>query len=206
MHMLRPTFFIVLAITATAALTGCRADHEANAQMASTAAADKIADAMSAAPPEIARHATIMDRPATPGGPPQLLRAGSNGWTCTPSNDAALEAGRPNPSCVDEQAELWFEARSARQVPQLSAVGFSYKLMGDNGASNIDPYASGPTPDNDWVVTGPHIIIFVPNVVDIADLPSDPESGGPYVMWQGTPYAHIMVPVAASSTGGPQER
>ena len=22
----------------------------------------------------------------------------------------------------------------------------------------------------------------------------DPENGGPYVMWKGTPYAHIMVP------------
>jgi hypothetical protein len=206
MRMLRPTFFIALALTSSTSLTGCVPDREANAQLASTAAADKIADAMSAAPPVIAQQATIMDRPATPDGPPQLLRAGTNGWTCTPSSDEALEAGRPNPSCVDEQAQLWFEARSARQMPQLRAVGFNYKLKGDNGASNIDPYANGPTPDNHWVVTGPHIIIFVPNVADIAHLPTDPESGGPYVMWQGTPYAHVMVPVDASPTGAPQER
>jgi hypothetical protein len=194
--MLRPTLIIALALTSSTTLTGCVGDRDANAQVGSPAAGDRIADAMSAAPPAIAQHATILDRPATPDGPPQLLRAGSNGWTCTPSNNTALEAGRPNPSCVDEQAQLWFEARSARQVPQLRAVGFSYKLMGDNGASNIDPYANGPAPDNHWVVTGPHLIIFVPNVDDIADLPSDPTSGGPYVMWQGTPYAHVMVPVA----------
>jgi hypothetical protein len=204
--MFRPALFIVLALTSSTSLTGCVVDREANARVASTAAADKIADAMSAAPPLIAQHATIVDRSAAPDGPPQLLRAGNNGWTCTPSSDAALEAGRPNPSCVDEQAQSWFEARSARQMPQLTAVGFNYKLMGDNGASNIDPYAHGPTPDNHWVVTGPHIIIFVPNVADLANLPSDPKSGGPYVMWQGTPYAHIMVPVAAPHTDALQER
>ena len=25
---------------------------------------------------------------------------------------------------------------------------------------------------------------------------TDPQNGGPYVMWKGTPYAHVMVPVA----------
>ena len=28
-------------------------------------------------------------------------------------------------------------------------------------------------------------------------LPTDPHSGGPWVMWRGTPYAHLMVPTAA---------
>ena len=28
--------------------------------------------------------------------------------------------------------------------------------------------------------------------------PTDPKSGGPWVMWKGTPYAHLMVPVSAS--------
>ena len=29
---------------------------------------------------------------------------------------------------------------------------------------------------------------------------TDPKNGGPWVMWKGTPYAHIMVPVAANKT------
>jgi hypothetical protein len=60
-----------------------------------------------------------------------------------------------------------FAARSANQIPQLDMVGLNYKLMGDDGASNIDPFAKGPTPDNEWVVTGPHVIIFVPDVADL---------------------------------------
>jgi hypothetical protein len=191
--MFRPILCVALAL----ASFGCVAHDDANAQATSAATADKIADAMRAAPPAIAQHATIMDRPATPGGEPALLRAGSNGWTCTPSSDAARKAGRPNPSCVDEHARAWFAARSARQLPGLRTVGLNYRLMGDDGASNIDPFASGPSADNEWVVTGPHIIIFVPDVADLDGFPSDPASGGPYVMWRGTPYAHIMMPVAA---------
>src|SRR5262245_12579568 len=33
---------------------------------------------------------------------------------------------------------------------------------------------------------------------DALDLyPTDPKTGGPWVMWKGTRYAHVMVPVAA---------
>lgn len=196
--MFRHVPYVALALASFASSTGCVGEGDANAQATSAAAADRIADAMSAAPAGIAQHATIVDRPATPGGVPDTLRAGSNGWTCTPSSDAARYAGRPNPSCVDEHARAWFAARAARQTPRLEAVGLNYRLKGDDGASNVDPFASGPTADNEWVVTGPHVIIFVPDVADLDGLPSDPGSGGPYVMWRGTPYAHIMMPVAAS--------
>jgi hypothetical protein len=194
--MLRSTFFLTLMLTSAAALAGCGGEGEASADVAPSVTTDKIADAMSAAPPVIGQHATIMDRPATPDGEPALLRAGNSGWTCTPSSDAARQAGRHNSSCVDERARAWYAAYSARQPPRLDAVGLNYKLMGDNGASNSDPFATGPTPDNDWVVMGPHVIIFVPDVAVLAGLTSDPTSGGPYVMWQGTPYAHIMMPLA----------
>jgi hypothetical protein len=39
-------------------------------------------------------------------------------------------------------------------------------------------------------------MIIVPDNALLAGLPTDPENGGPYVMWKGTPYAHVMVPVA----------
>jgi hypothetical protein len=28
--------------------------------------------------------------------------------------------------------------------------------------------------------------------------PTDPKNGGPWVMWKGTPYAHVMVPVSST--------
>ena len=45
--------------------------------------AAKIASAMSAAPPAIARNATIMDWPDS-AGRMATLRPGTNGWTCCP--------------------------------------------------------------------------------------------------------------------------
>jgi hypothetical protein len=40
-------------------------------------------------------------------------------------------------------------------------------------------------------------MILTPDLKALDALPTDPKSGGPWVMWKGTKYAHIMVPVAA---------
>jgi hypothetical protein len=68
-------------------------------------------------------------------------------------------------------------------------------LMGDAGASNVDPFAQGPTAQNEWVRTGPHLMLVVPDRAVLDGFPTDPENGGPWVMWKGTPYAHVMIPV-----------
>ena len=38
-------------------------------------------------------------------------------------------------------------------------------------------------------------MIIVPNPAELEGISTDPYSGGPFVMWKGTPYGHIMVPV-----------
>ena len=39
-------------------------------------------------------------------------------------------------------------------------------------------------------------MVLVPDTAQLEGLLwADPHNGGPYVMWKGTPYAHIMVPV-----------
>jgi hypothetical protein len=59
--------------------------------------------------------------------------------------------------------------------------------------SNSDPYATEET--DDWVVVGAHLMIIVPDASMLEGIPTDPKNGGPWVMWKGTPYAHVMVPV-----------
>src|SRR5712692_11478538 len=61
--------------------------------------AQKIADAMKAAPRSISAKATIMDWPATEGAKMATLRAGTNGWTCLP--DFPGTRG-DDPMCVDD--------------------------------------------------------------------------------------------------------
>jgi hypothetical protein len=160
----------------------------------------KIASAESAAPPDIAKNATIMDWPAQEGGEPVELRAGTNGWTCFPSTPATTGAAGEDPMCLDAEWLKFAQAWMGHTTPAISAVGVGYMLKGDRGASNIDPFATGPSADNEWVESGPHIMIATPNPAQLEVVPTDPNNGGPWVMWKGTPYAHIMVPVESPST------
>lgn len=151
-------------------------------------AADKdalLADALSAAPDEIAMNATVRDWDGN------VLQEGSNGYTCLPTRpDLTARA----PMCVDKEWLAWAKAWKHNEVYHPAAVGIAYMLAGDGGASNITPNAKGPTADNQWVVEGPHLMIIVPDNAALAGISTDPENGGPYVMWKDTPYAHIMVP------------
>jgi hypothetical protein len=146
---------------------------------------DLVAEAMSAAPASVVIDATIMD------WEDNVLREGSNGWVCFPSPPSIGNA----PMCLDEAWAAWAQGWMTREEVQVEHLGIAYMLQGDDGSSNIDPYAEGPTADNEWVVEGPHLMVIVPDPALLDGLPTDPKSGGPYVMWKGTPYAPVMVPV-----------
>jgi|SRR3990172_5783081 len=159
---------------------------------------EKIRQAMSAAPADIAAGATIMDWPEQAGGPMKQLRAGTNGWTCMPSSPEQFgTASLQDPMCLDKAWMGWADAWMNKKDPQVTTSGISYMLRGDKGASNTDPFATGPTPTNEWVVSPPHTMVLFPNLSVLDAFPTDPHSGGPWVMWKGTKYAHLMVPVAA---------
>jgi hypothetical protein len=142
----------------------------------------KIKNALSAAPMEIAKNATVVDWDQT------MLREGSNGWVCLPD-------GGNGPMCLDGEFAKWAHAWLNHETPDVSTVGMSYMLAGGKDASNTDPFATEPAPGEDWLIAGPHVMIVVPDPSMLDDLPSDPHSGGPWVMFKGTPYAHIMMPV-----------
>ncbi len=157
-------------------------------------APDPVASAQSAAPAAISSKATIVQMDDK--GAMQVLRKGSNGWTCMP--DAPSTPG-PDPMCFDANAGKWAEAWVGHKPPPEGAVGVMYMLEGGTDASNVDPYATKPTAENAWVKTGPHIMIVGSKEI-LAGYPSgaSPDTAAPYVMWAGTPYAHLMVPVATT--------
>jgi hypothetical protein len=160
--------------------------------------AQKIADAISAAPVEIGKHATIMDWPATPDGQPRQLRAGTNGWVCYPNSPSEFGgASVEDPMCLDSQWQTWAGAWMSKTNPNVTGPGLAYMLRGDKGASNTDPFATGRTATNDWIVSPPHVMVLYQDLKMLDSFPTDPMNGGPWVMWKGTPYAHLMVPVSA---------
>jgi hypothetical protein len=149
-----------------------------------------IRDALSAAPPAIASTATVMTMDN------KVLKQGTGSYVCMPTDADELAKGLREPMCLDKVWVAWADAWMNKKPFKATGTGIAYMLAGDAGASNIDPYATAATPDNQWVVEGPHIMAIVADLAQLAGLPTDPNSGGAYVMWKGTPYAHIMVPVA----------
>jgi hypothetical protein len=153
---------------------------------------DYMQKVMVAAPPEVVNGATIVQMD---GKEMKTVRRGENGWTCM-----AIGAGGGTPMCADASAMEWAHALMTNG-PAPNTTGFIYMLGGDQGASNTDPKATVKTADNHWVVTGPHVMIVGPTVKDMQGYPrtADPDVTKPYVMWPGTPYEHLMLPVGTTA-------
>ncbi|WP_460735489.1 hypothetical protein [Lysobacter tyrosinilyticus] len=150
-----------------------------------------IKSAMQAAPAKVAAKATIV---AMEKDGMRTLREGSNGFTCMADNPATPG---PDPMCMDAAAMEWAHAWISHKDPTMGKVGFMYMLAGGTDASNTDPYADKPTATNHWVKTGPHVMVVGadPAFYDMYPKDADPDTSSPYVMWPGTPYQHLMVPV-----------
>ena len=50
-----------------------------------------------------------------------------------------------------------------------------------------------------WVSTPVHLMLLLPGNFDSAVFTTDHESGLPYIMWDETPYEHLMIPEEVSS-------
>lgn len=178
----------LLAAGAAVAQDKAGAGHQGMAKEKSSDAA-MVAKATRAAPPDIGRGATVV---AMVDGKMKELRPGTNGWMCM--LDLVGDS-----MCLDKEWQAWGDAwMNKKDPPKPKTVGVAYMLRGDKGASNTDPFATKRTPDNNWVVSGPHIMILPTDVSQLEAYATDWTKGGPWVMWKGTPYAHIMVPITAT--------
>lgn len=97
---------------------------------------------------------------------------------------------------MDANAAKFGRAMMSHQPPPDGTPGLVYRLQGGATPSNTDPSAPMPTDPSRWVRTGPHVIV-VGSKAMLAGYPSgpNPDTSAPYVMWAGTPYAHLMIPV-----------
>ena len=145
----------------------------------------KIARAMSAGPPEIGRSAKIIDKDAQ--GHIMVLREGSNGFTCMPGNPNVV--GDP-PMCADGPSMQWagdFAAQKPR--PTNTVPGITYMLAGATQRSDSDPFdKTSPT-----ITVGPHWMIMWPFDPKVTGLPTTHRDTGAYIMWAGSPYAHVHI-------------
>jgi hypothetical protein len=142
-----------------------------------------IALAKSSAPGMISDNATVMYRGT-------VLEQGSNDWVCLP--ETLPDDG--SPMCNDRVWMDMMQAMGAGEPFEAQGLGFSYMLQGDAGVSNSNPMHPMGKDAPDFIQEGAHLMIIVPKAM-LQGITDDPHSGGPYVMWGDTPYAHIMIPI-----------
>lgn len=174
---LRGTFYVGALSIFLAALAGPALAQDKDAM---------IREALAAAPPSLAAVASVQDWEGN------VLKEGSSGYVCLPRTPGSKVV---DSMCLDKTWLGWADAWMKKAPFKAAGVGMAYMLSEDGGASNIDPFAKDPTADNQWVVEGKHLMIIVPDPASLDGLSTDPNSGEPYVMWKGTPYAHIMAPL-----------
>ena len=131
----------------------------------------------------------------------EVLREGSNGWTCLPfiampkmgfktKNEAA-------PACADQNAMAWANAYLSQTEPKLENDGWIWMLHGDTGVDNFRPYSEGDeknTDPKDWIYSGAHLMLMPKDPNSLGSQTTDFTTGAPYVMMKGTPYVHLMIP------------
>lgn len=144
-----------------------------------------LAKVKTAAPEQIVSQASIV---MMQDGKPRSLQSGSNGFTCLITPDGT-------PACADANAMEWMKALQSKSDPP-NKVGFIYMLAGDTGTSNHD--ATARATHQHWVQTGPHVMIVGPMVREMTGYPRNQDVADatqPYVMYPGTRYEHLMLPV-----------
>ena len=154
--------------------------------------AQLITSAMSAAPAAVSRDATIVA--VDSDGKLRTLRQGKGAFTCMPDdpNTPGID-----PMCLDKNGMAWFKALLAHEKPPEGQVWFAYMLVGGSDASNDDPFAEKPAAGKKWVQTGPHVMIGGAGINKMMDgYPKTADNTRkPYIMFPGTPYEHLMIPV-----------
>jgi hypothetical protein len=95
--------------------------------------------------------------------------------------------------CLDEEGMKWAGSWMAHaERPANTAPGLAYMLAGGSDISAKDPWAK-PDKHTQFVASPPHYMILWPYDPKATGLPDKPKKTGTWIMWAGTPYAHLMI-------------
>ena len=152
-----------------------------------------------AAPSYIAKDATVLNEKM------EMLREGTNGWTCLPVNPRGMsdpengwkDAHEAMPLCGDAEVFKWISAYLSDEIPDMDYDGYAWMLHGDMGEDNSTPkvMSKDDAKEGHWIESGPHLMRMPKDPSSLDGMTTDFNSGAPYVMFSGTPYAHVMYPV-----------
>ena len=174
-----------------------------------TSADWKIWAYSTAAPSFIASGCTVVDVDGT------ILREGTNGWTAMAGNPRGMsdpengwkDAHEAMPMVADAQGMKWAMAYMGGTKPELDHDGWMYMLHGDMGEDNTKQlvFKKEDAAEGHWIESGPHLMLMPKDPSSLKGQTTNFNSGSPYIMFEGTGYDHIMVPLEGYYKYQPQQ-
>ena len=149
---------------------------------------DQTALALSAAPRRVSKDAGVMIYGAD--GKLTEVRKSNNGFVCIPT---VMNLPHPDPMCMDAAAHQWLtDVTNNAPKPSNTVPGIAYMAR---GGSHFEK-------DGKVVMSGegtkvvkepPHWMVMWPFDPAASQLPTVPNASGVYIMFEGSPYAHLMI-------------
>jgi hypothetical protein len=125
-----------------------------------------------------------------PSGATAIVRPGTNGFTCTLMADESH-----TPACGNALGFKWLVAATAHKpVPPAGGMGVVYMAKGSTHYETPEgEIVMAPSAQTKSVREPPHWMLLTPLDPAATGIPTRPNAGGAYIMFAGTPYAHLMI-------------
>ena len=145
--------------------------------------------AQTGAPAAISANATIAHIDVA-GKAVHIVHQGTNGFTCS-----LIPDGSDAPVCADAQGWQWIvDAFTGKPKPTNTAAGIAYMAAGGTHYETPDGQTvMAPGANTKNVPEPPHWMVLAAVDPATSGLPTKANPGGAYVMFAGTPYAHLMI-------------
>ena len=89
----------------------------------------------------------------------------------------------------------WMSAFTKNEKPKLDKDAWDVDAHGDVGEDNLVAVLIKKTTPGQWIESGPHLMFIPKDIKSLDNWNTDFTTGEPYVMFPGTIYAHVMIPV-----------
>jgi hypothetical protein len=187
--IIRMAFVVVLCLCLATLVTAGEKPGKAGKDVKALSQDEQITLALSAAPPHIAKDAAVLVFGAD--GKLKEGKPGTNGVTCIPT---VMNLPDPDPMCMDAAVKQWWEDLVANvPKPSNTVPGVAYMARGGSHWEKDGRVVMKQEPGAKIVKEPPHWMIMWPFDAKTTLLPVAPNPSGVYVMFDGTPYAHLMV-------------
>ena len=150
---------------------------------------DLVKLALSAAPAHISKDAAVMLPDAS--GKLAEVKKGANGFTCIPTVNNRSE---PDPMCFDAAVGQWVDALvNKKDKPGNTVPGIAYMARGGYHWEKNGKVLMEEQPGAKLVKEPPHWMMMWPFTSQETRLPTVPNPSGVWIMFDGSPFAHLMV-------------